>query len=106
MRFSLLVKTAPEADQSKHALRFAQALSESGHSLYRIFFLSAGVMHSQTAEAEQWAAVQNATKCDLCLCPASVEKHLPQQKHHEQFSIGGLVQLVDASTQSDRLVTL
>ncbi|RYY75507.1 MAG: sulfurtransferase complex subunit TusD [Gammaproteobacteria bacterium] len=127
MIFSLAIYAAPYSSQaSQSAYSFAQALLESGHSLYRVFFYHDAI-HSASALStpqqdefnftEQWRALAATHDIDLVVCIAAALKRglLNQQEAvryekptfnlAEGFEISGLGQLVDAAVISDRLVT-
>ncbi len=127
MRFSLLILGAPYSSQSvSTALRFAQASIAAGHSLYRIFFYHDAVNSGNTLitppqdESDiphQWQALADDHDIDLVVCIASALKRgvldekeadrYEQSTHNlnKHFTISGLGQLVDASIESDRLIT-
>ena len=127
MKFSLLVLGSPWSGQSgDSAWRFARALLDEGHELYRVFFyLDAVHAGSQLAVAPQgqtdpvarWAELASGSGAELALCVASAVKrgmldNAEAERHergaanvHPAFTLAGLGQLVDANIHSDRLVT-
>ncbi|MFT5578327.1 MAG: tRNA 2-thiouridine synthesizing protein D [Paraglaciecola psychrophila] len=127
MNFSLLVLGAPYSDQSvTTALRFAEAVTASGHSIYRIFFYHDGVNSAnalitppqdETNIPLRWQQLADKNGIDLVVCIASALKRGVLDKieadRYEQagdnltagFTISGLGQLIDAGAHSDRLVT-
>lgn len=127
MIFSLAVHTAPYTYQgSETALRFAAALLEQGHELYRVFFYHDGVYNGNALVVapedgpdipERWAALARTHEVDLVVCiAASLKRGIlddaerrryakPAADLHEGFDISGLGQLIDAVMVSDRFVT-
>ena len=127
MQLSLLILGAPYSSQSATtALRFAKAALESGHNLYRVFFYNNAVNTGSSLITppqdeqnipEQWQALAADNDIDLVVCVASAlkrgildsteaERHeKPANNLAEGFEISGLGQLIDASVQSDRLIT-
>lgn len=127
MKFSLAVYSAPYTSQaSDTAYRFACALLENGHSIYRIFFYQDGVHNASHLAAPpqdepnlpaNWQQLATEYNIDLVVCIAAALRRgvLNQEEarrykktaHNlaEQFTISGLGQLVDAAVSSDRLIT-
>ena len=127
MRFSLLVLGAPYSSQSvSTALRFTQAAVESGHSFYRVFFYHDAVTSGNALTTPpqdendiplQWQTLAKDHGIDLVVCIASALKRgvldakeadryeKPAHNLKDEFTISGLGQLVDASIESDRLIT-
>jgi tRNA 2-thiouridine synthesizing protein D len=127
MQFSLLILGSPSSTQSAStAFRFARAVINSGHTLYRVFFYHDGVYCSndlvtppQDEESlpANWATLAAEHDVDLVVCIASALKRgvidKAEAERHEKsaanlaqgFSISGLGQLVDASIVSDRVIT-
>lgn len=127
MIFSLAIYAAPYSSQaSDSAYRFAQALLENGHSLYRVFFYHDAVhtasslttpQQDETHFTRSWQSLAENHNIDLVVCIAAALKRglLNQQEaaRYEKpasnlasgFEISGLGQLVDAAVMSDRLVT-
>lgn len=127
MIFSLAIYAAPYSFQSSDsAYRFALALLESGHSLYRVFFYHDAVHtasslvtppQDETHYTQAWQALAQKHNIDLVVCIAAALKRglLNQQEavRYEKsaaniagsFEISGLGQLVDAAVMSDRLIT-
>ncbi|WP_237065124.1 sulfurtransferase complex subunit TusD [Microbulbifer guangxiensis] len=127
MIFSLVVYSAPHAGESAAtAVRFARALVDQGHRLYRVFFYGDGV-HSGSALAAppqdeqdllgQWQALYREHGVDLVVCIAAAQRRgvlsqseaqrleRPAANLAEGFELGGLGQLADATAHSDRIVT-
>lgn len=127
MKFSLLVLGSPYSNQSMHtALRFAQSVIASNHKIYRIFFYHDAVNagnrlitppQDEVNIPKQWAQLADAHQIDLVICIASALKrgilNPSEAERHQQttanisdgFEISGLGQLIDASVQSDRLIS-
>lgn len=127
MKYTLAVYGAPYSTQaSQTALQFATAALELGHSIYRIFFYMDGVHNATDLAAPpqdeqnipaEWAALIDAHKIDAVICVAAalrrgiVDKaeaeryEKPAYNMSNSFTISGLGQLVDASIESDRLIT-
>jgi tRNA 2-thiouridine synthesizing protein D len=127
MQFSLLILGSPSSTQSAStAFRFARAVINSGHTLYRVFFYHDGVYcanelvtpaQGEESLPENWASLAAEHNVDLVVCIASAIKRgvidkaealryeKPASNLSENFSISGLGQLVDASIVSDRVIT-
>ncbi len=127
MQFSLLVLGAPYSTQSAStALRFANAAIDAGHSIFRVFFYHDAVnVGNQLITApqdeanipEQWQRLAKNHQIDMVVCVASALKRgvldlteaerydKPAANLADHFEISGLGQLVEASLQSDRVVT-
>jgi tRNA 2-thiouridine synthesizing protein D len=127
MQFSLLILGSPSSTQSAStAFRFAQAVINSGHTLYRVFFYHDGVYcanelvtpaQDEESLPENWASLAAEHNVDLVVCIASALKRgvidkaealryeKPASNLRENFSISGLGQLVDAAIVSDRVIT-
>ncbi|MEM8498294.1 MAG: DsrE family protein [Pseudomonadota bacterium] len=110
MNFSLFVDKAPDKNiEQSTALLTARAIIASKHNLYRVFFYSEGVLHHSEptkVAAYPWQALASNSSIDLCFCSASVKKHQVSMADHANVSLGGLVQLLDAQVNSDRIVSL
>ena len=116
MRYTLLVLTAPEAGASaRHALLFARALLRNGHRIDCVFFFDAGVLtaadHCEPAQDELdlrggWRELHAAHGIELVACVASAHRFGVADAGVEGgFRIAGLGDLVEASANSDRLLT-
>ncbi|ARN75526.1 sulfurtransferase complex subunit TusD [Oceanicoccus sagamiensis] len=127
MRFSLLILGAPYSSQSvATALRFAQAAVDAGHNVYRIFFYHDAVNNGNALITppqdennipQQWQILANQHDIDLVVCIASALKRgvmdakeadryeKPSHNLSDSVTLSGLGQLVDASINSDRLIT-
>jgi len=127
MIFSLAIYAAPYSSQANHsAYRFAYALLENGHTLYRVFFYHDAVHLASSLATppqdeihftEEWQKLAQQHNIDLVVCIAAALKRglLNQQEaqRYEKpahnlaagFDISGLGQLLDAAVTSDRLIT-
>lgn len=127
MIFSIMVLGSPASHEAAgSALRFTRAVIESGHKLHRVFFYHDGVSGASKLQltpqgelpvAQQWQQLASEHDIDLIVCIASAlkrgivdadeaERHeLDSANLLEGFAISGLGQLIDASIESDRMVT-
>jgi len=127
MIYSLLITSSPSSGQSSAtALRFAVAVISRGHQIHRVFFLDEGTIAGMstviTAQDEadttqQWSELAQDHNVELILCVSSALKRglldaTEAERYekdavtvHPAFEIAGLGQLVDASLESDRLIT-
>ncbi len=126
MIFSLAVYSPPSQQSSRSALKFASAALAGGHSIYRVFFYADGVYaaNSQLAPpqdepsiAEEWKTLAEQHSIDMVVCVAAALRRgmldeAEALRHNKSagvintpFALSGLGQLVDASIQSDRLIT-
>ena len=127
MIFSILVLGSPVSCQgNRTALRFVRAALKDGHKIFRVFFFddAAAIGNSLVVMpqdekniGEQWQQLGAEHDIDLVLCVSSALKRgvLDQTEaaRYEKaaanllpgFEISGLGQLVDATLNSDRLIT-
>ena len=120
MKFSLAIYSPPEASgNAEIALQFAAEVLRQGHSIYRLFFFNDGVLNcaqSDLAVCQQWRQLIQQYNLDAIACVASAEKrglqsfdtkqtNLPAKTINPIFTIGGIAQLIDASVNSDRVIT-
>jgi tRNA 2-thiouridine synthesizing protein D len=127
MKYSILVMASPTAGQgSATAVSFARSLLARGHTLHNVFFqgdaVGNGLANAIFPQDErnlvgEWAALAEQHKIELILCISSALRRgvldkVEAQRYeraastlHPAFTIGGLGQLVDASANSDRLIT-
>ena len=108
------------------AAEFAQCVIARGHSIHRIFFLDAGTYTGAAATVlpqdednhiQPWINLAEQHAVELIVCISSALKRgilddteaerydKPGATLHPAFSISGLGQLVDASINSDRMIT-
>ncbi|MFV8782768.1 sulfurtransferase complex subunit TusD [Microbulbifer sp. SA54] len=127
MKFTLVIYGAPHTSEgAASALRFARALLEAGHTLYRVFFYADGIHNGSALAAPpqdeqdllgQWQQLQQAHQLDLVVCIAAAQRRgllsdseasrleKPAANLAEGFELAGLGQLAEAGAVSDRLVT-
>jgi tRNA 2-thiouridine synthesizing protein D len=125
--YSLLVLSSPSSGRCAHtAAEFAACAIARGHSIHRIFFLDAGAStgsshaifpQDEEAPLKVWIELAEQHGVELILCVSSALKRgmLDQTEAkryersgatiHPAFIISGLGQLVDASANSDRMIT-
>jgi tRNA 2-thiouridine synthesizing protein D len=125
--YSLVVLSSPASGHgARTAAEFAHSLLERGHSIHRVFFLDEGVQvgslnavfpQDEDDRLRPWANLADAHGVELVLCISSAIKRgmLDETEAarydkaaatiHPAFIVSGLGQLVDASANSDRLVT-
>jgi tRNA 2-thiouridine synthesizing protein D len=127
MIFSLLILGGPLASQSgDSAWHFAKAAVDSGHQLHRIFFYHEGVYHGsgfsippqdEVNRLQRWTELSSQSGVELVLCISSAARRglldLSEAHRHSKaaatvpdaFTLSGLGELVDATANSDRLIT-
>ena len=127
MQFTLVVYGAPHASEGANtALRFARAVLESGHSIYRIFFYGDGIQNGSALTAppqdesdllQQWQQLQREHALELTVCIAAAQRRgvlseseasrldKPSANLAAGFELAGLGQLAEATALSDRVVT-
>ena len=129
MLFTLVINTAPQSlhgGTAYNALRFAQALITQGHSIYRLFFYSEGVLnlssHAIAPQDEinlctQWQPFIQTHNIDCVVCiAAAVRRGLldnnEAKRHNHPFgtlapnaTLSGLGQPIEATARSDRTIT-
>jgi tRNA 2-thiouridine synthesizing protein D len=125
--YSLVVLSSPTGGlNSRNAAEFAHSAIERGHSIHRVFFLDEGVfagsnttvaLHDQANPVERWVELAEKYAVDMVLCVTSALRRgvldenessrndKPGPSAHPAFQISGLGQLVDAITESDRMIT-
>lgn len=126
MKISLLILSPPDSAVALTALRYAQAVIDTQHTLYRIFFYHQGVYHGNQLNTPQqdeinlgqdWSSFIQQQQLDAVVCIAAglkrgVINSSEQKRFHKscanldsQFDLSGLGQLIDAQKNSDRLIT-
>ena len=127
MKFSLLIHSSPFRSQNHQtAIRFAHALLEEGHELYRVFFQHEAVLignclitpaQDEYNQQQAWQDLHKEHGTDLVLCVSSAIKRgvmnefeakryeLPFANLADGFEISGLGQLIDACDASDRVIS-
>lgn len=126
MKFTLVIHSAPYSTQAAaSAYRFAKAVLEQGHEIYRLFFFGDGVHNAsrltvvsqdETNWQQQWDTLIELQKLDSVVCVSSAIKRgvldASESARYEfdavslaaNSSISGLGQLIDATINSDRVV--
>ncbi len=125
MKFVLLISSAPQSPATRRALRFAQALLESGHRLERVFFYQEAVHiaskllvypQDEPNIAQQWQAFIQQHQLDAAVCIAAAlrrgvvdegeaQRYQLQTSNLAQgYTLSGLGQLHEAIQQADRIV--
>jgi len=127
VRFSIVVFAPPySCEAAATAYRFTKTLLEAEHEVYRLFFFSDGVHNTSrlavTAQDEvnlqrQWDKLISGYELDSVACVTSALKRgiLDKQeaaRHemdamsiHGSSEIAGLGQLIDATLNSDRIIS-
>lgn len=124
--FAIVVRGNPVAGQSSwSALRFCEAAVAAGHTLVRVFFHGEGADCANTNRVMpqdesdlllRWQNLHAITGTDFVVCVSSALKRgiLDQREAQRSgklatlapfMSIGGLGQLVEATTLADRVVS-
>ena len=127
MKISLHVTASPYSNQAHlTALKFAEAIAETEHELFRVFFSGDAVYvgnqlrippQGETDLTARWQRVAEQQRAELILCvSASLKRGVideteanrydkPSSNVSSPFLISGLGQLVEAGLESDRLIT-
>lgn len=127
MKFTLVIYSAPYSNEAANsALRFAHSLIDEGHDIYRLFFFSDGVHNASrmaiSAQDEinipaQWHELISRYELDSVACVSSAIKRgildtreasryeLDTVSINDSTEIAGLGQLIDASLNSDRVIS-
>lgn len=127
MNYSIIILGAPYSSQSATtALNFTKALLNNEHNVYRVFFYHDAVHNGSDLStppqdeldiASEWHQLKIKHDIDLVICIAAAVKRgildTHEAKRHEKnasnlskhFELSGLGQLVDATEQSDRVIT-
>lgn len=126
MKFSLVIYAAPySSEAAASALRFAKAVLEQGHELYRLFFFGDGVHNTSklavVAQDEvnlqkEWHELIQKHDLDSVICVSSAIKRgvvdqgeanryeLSCANSYSSSEITGLGELIDATMHSDRVI--
>jgi len=125
MKFAIALFAAPHTPAARRALRFAEAVVESGHKIVRLFLYQDGVQtassnivmaQDETDIARQWRQFIGQQQLDAVVCIASaLRRGLLDEGEakrygkaavnlNEPWQLSGLGQLHEAIQQSDRLV--
>lgn len=126
MNYTVILHAPPSSAVSRSALAFCRALIESGHQLQRLFLYGDGVLNGsanlvmpqdEADLTEQWRVFLNEHQVDAVACIASALKRgildeVEGQRYEKTgavltapFNLSGLGQLVESSTNSDRIIT-
>jgi len=127
MKYSLAIYGAPYSSQAAEtAFSFAQAAIARGHHIYRLFFYLDGVHNAsnlatppqdETDIPARWQQLIKTHQIDAVVCIAAglrrgLLDEVEQQRYEkpsnnlsDSFTLSGLGQLIDAGTQSHRLIT-
>lgn len=119
MKYALAIYAGPSTPEDcATALQFAEALVDKGHTIYRLFFFSDGVLNAVPGPGaplfDRWRALITSHQLDAVVCVTSARHRgieaAPVEAGSalaigEGFVIGGLGQLIDAAVHSDRLIT-
>lgn len=125
MKFVLLISSPPQSPATRRALRFAEALLESGHSLERVFFYQDGVQiaskllvypQDEINIAQQWQAFIQQHQLDAVVCiAAALRRGLVDESEAQRYqlsasnlangyTLSGLGQLHEAIQQAERMI--
>lgn len=125
MKFVLLISSPPQSPATRRALRFAEALLESGHSLERVFFYQDGVQiaskllvypQDEINIAQQWQAFIQQQQLDAVVCiAAALRRGLVDETEAQRYQLdasnlasgyvlSGLGQLHEAIQQAERVI--
>ena len=126
MKYTVVVHSSPYSGQSaRTALSFCRELINRQHQLLCVFFFHDGVSNAarwtESPQGEvnlpaQWSSFHENSAVPLLLCvSAGARRGLVDQQSdmedepieliNDGFEIAGLGRLVEASTESDRLIT-
>ncbi|MDD4929528.1 MAG: sulfurtransferase complex subunit TusD [Gallionella sp.] len=116
MKFGIVVNEGPYQHQaSDSAYLFAKAAIAQGHEVWRVFFYHDGVNNSSKLTeppqddrniVNRWSRLAEEHKVDLVVCvAAALRRGIRDENLAQGFRISGLGQLVEAGTQTDRLIT-
>ncbi|BFM11609.1 sulfurtransferase complex subunit TusD [Simiduia litorea] len=126
MNYALLNLASPSQSGCESAYQFACALVAAGHRVSRIFFYGDGVYQASLLQQppqgsnpihQRWAKFSKEHNTDLVVCIAAALKrgvcdhqeaqryNLPASNLAPGFCLSGLGQLVDASVNTDRVIT-
>lgn len=126
LKFTLVIYAAPYSGQAaKTAYNFAAKVLANGHEISRLFFFNDGVHNANRLAVtpqdesnlrESWDVLIKEHGLEAVVCVSSALKRavidaseakryeLADSSLSEHFRIGGLGELIDACTTSDRLV--
>lgn len=126
MKFTIVIYAAPyTSGAASSALQFTRSVLSQGHQVYRVFFFGDGVHNANrfaiTAQDEEnlqqaWNTLIQDNDLDAVVCvSSSLKRGIMDQSEamrHEldgntllaSMEIAGLGQLVDATSNSDRVI--
>lgn len=126
MKFSIVVYSSPySSEAARTALQFSKAVLLQGHEIYRLFFFGDGVHNANRLTVtpqdelniqQEWNSLITQNDIDAVVCVTSALRRgildVDTAKRHgldsssilNSFEIAGLGQLVDAATNSDRII--
>lgn len=123
MKYSLIIYSDEADNGAAAALSLAQAIIQSGHTLYRLFFYRDGVMLAEKnsdgrpSQQRAWQQFVQDNHLDAVVCvSAAVRRRLVSESESQStalafehiapsFQVSGLGQLADALANSDRVVS-
>jgi sulfur relay (sulfurtransferase) complex TusBCD TusD component (DsrE family) len=98
---SLLIKNEPALTAA--ALRFARAIDPGNTRVDCVFFFGKGVHHATGDNRHFWSSWSREIGARLILCSASAETY--ELTADDDFSVGGLGELIEAGMISDKVVS-
>jgi len=98
---SLLIKNEPTLTAA--ALRFARAIDPGNTRVDCVFFFGKGVHHATGDNRHFWSSWSREIGARLVLCSASAETY--KLTADDDFSVGGLGELIEAGMTSDKVVS-
>lgn len=115
--FTLLIDSPPDAiNAHANAIEFAKAALGADHQINTVFFFQQGVTVANAhvdwptdewCPADGWLSLAQTHSLELVLCSAAAQRRGIEDEVgtlREGFRIGGLGELVMASTQCDRMM--
>lgn len=126
MIFTVIVNSGPLSQGSRSALKFIAAALSAGHQIYRVFFYQDGVNiandfmvtpQDESNILSQWVKLKHDYQLELFVCVAAALRRGIINKQeanrykktganlNECFELSGLGQMVDATVNSDRVVS-
>ena len=100
-KLSLLIKNEPVLTLA--ALRFAKAIGPGDTRVDCVFFLGKGVQHAIGDNRHFWSAWAREVGARLVVCSASAETF--GLTPDNDFSVGGLSELIEAGLKSHKVVS-
>lgn len=116
-KLAVMITTPPYSNLSVTALDYIESALKKGVELVGVFFYQDGVLHAnaniQIASDEfqainHWQRLHQTYKLPLHLCITAAEKRgmseEDNQSIHSIFTVSGLGELVELSTNADKMV--